>query len=150
MKNVINNLNLPSITNKIVLIHTIMNNFELPELNQRLKDIIDYFCKGNIAEFSRSLDNVSQQRLDRLFKIDKRNNKYPTVPVEIAQSVIKRYPVNIDWLMNGKGEMLKETIKDRLISFLAYLNIGQGAFEKNVGISNGYINNIKSSVKLDL
>lgn len=36
-----------------------------------------------------------------------------------------------------------ETIKDRLIKFLAYLKIGQGKFEKNCGLSNGTVNNIK-------
>lgn len=36
-----------------------------------------------------------------------------------------------------------ETIKDRLIKFLAHLEIGQGKFEKNCGISNGSVNNIK-------
>ena len=36
--------------------------------------------------------------------------------------------------------------KDRLLIFLSNLNIGQGAFEKNVGISNGYINNSKGSI----
>lgn len=36
-----------------------------------------------------------------------------------------------------------ETIKDRLIKFLAHLNIGQGKFEKNCGLSNGTVNNIK-------
>lgn len=38
------------------------------------------------------------------------------------------------------------TAKERLIEFLAYLKIGQNAFEKNVGISNGYISNIKGSI----
>ncbi|WP_099465603.1 hypothetical protein [Parabacteroides provencensis] len=38
---------------------------------------------------------------------------------------------------------MEETIKDRLIKFLAYLNIGQGKFEKNCGLSNGTVNNIK-------
>lgn len=36
--------------------------------------------------------------------------------------------------------------KDRLLEFLKYLNIGQGAFEKKVGISNGYISKIKESI----
>lgn len=38
------------------------------------------------------------------------------------------------------------TTKSRLIDFLAYLGIGQNAFEKKVGISNGYINNVKNSI----
>lgn len=36
-----------------------------------------------------------------------------------------------------------ETIKDRLTKFLAFIEIGQGKFEKNCGLSNGTVNNIK-------
>jgi len=38
------------------------------------------------------------------------------------------------------------TTKSRLIDFLSYLGMGQNAFEKKVGISNGYINNVKNSI----
>jgi len=38
------------------------------------------------------------------------------------------------------------TAKDRLLEFLVYLGIGQNAFEKNVGISNGYISHNKGSI----
>jgi len=36
--------------------------------------------------------------------------------------------------------------KDRLLKFIEYLKIGQGAFEKKCGISNGYINNNKGNI----
>lgn len=38
-----------------------------------------------------------------------------------------------------------QTAKDRLLLFINHLNIGQGKFEKSCGISNGYINNLRSS-----
>lgn len=41
---------------------------------------------------------------------------------------------------------MNETIKDRLIKFLSHLQIGQGKFEKNCGMSNGTINNIKDGL----
>lgn len=37
-------------------------------------------------------------------------------------------------------------VKDRLLSYLAYKKIGQNAFEKRAGISNGYINKVKGSI----
>lgn len=45
-----------------------------------------------------------------------------------------------------------ETVKDRLLKFLEHSNISQGRFEKAIGVSNGYINNVKSigSDKLSL
>lgn len=36
--------------------------------------------------------------------------------------------------------------KQRILQFLEYINIGQAAFEKNVHISNGYVNNLKGSI----
>ncbi len=40
--------------------------------------------------------------------------------------------------------------KERLIIFLKYLNLGQNAFERKVGLSNGYIANTKSSIGNDM
>lgn len=38
------------------------------------------------------------------------------------------------------------TIKERLIAFIAYLGIGQGKFEKNCGLANAYVANIRKSI----
>ncbi len=40
---------------------------------------------------------------------------------------------------------MEQTAKDRLLLFINHLNIGQGKFEKSCGISNGYINNLRTS-----
>lgn len=42
-----------------------------------------------------------------------------------------------------------ESPKERLKAFLAYLKIGQNKFEKKVGLSIGYINNIKANIGSD-
>lgn len=39
------------------------------------------------------------------------------------------------------------TTKERLISFLAYLQISQGKFEKKVGLSTGFVNNVGDSIR---
>ena len=39
-----------------------------------------------------------------------------------------------------------ETAKDRLVRFLAHMEIGQNAFEKMVGIANGYISHSKGAI----
>lgn len=40
--------------------------------------------------------------------------------------------------------------KERILEFIKYKGIGQGAFEKAVGISNGYINNNKGTIGSDI
>jgi len=37
-------------------------------------------------------------------------------------------------------------VKQRITDFISYLNLSQGAFEKECGISNGSINNIRVSI----
>ena len=39
------------------------------------------------------------------------------------------------------------TTKQRLISFLAYLKISQGKFEKKEGLSTGFVNNVGDSIR---
>lgn len=39
-------------------------------------------------------------------------------------------------------------MKNRLIEFLKYLGIGQDRFAKNVGLSRGYVNNIKDNITM--
>ncbi|GHT46581.1 transcriptional regulator [Bacteroidia bacterium] len=44
---------------------------------------------------------------------------------------------------------MKTTVKERLKEFINSLGIGQGAFERGVGLSNGYVNNIRVSIQPD-
>lgn len=40
---------------------------------------------------------------------------------------------------------MQQTVKERLIEYLKYKNIGQNKFESLAGISNGYISNLKNA-----
>lgn len=42
-----------------------------------------------------------------------------------------------------------QTIKERLICFIKFLKIGQGKFEAQCGLANGYVNNIRRSITPD-
>lgn len=80
---------------------------EIPIENQRVKEIINFFCDGNELLFSKKI-NVSQPRINRLFSLDKRNNQYPVVSFDIIQSIINTFiDIDSEWLITGKGEMLK-------------------------------------------
>lgn len=43
--------------------------------------------------------------------------------------------------------METESVKERLIRYLAYKKMGQAKFEKSIGVSNGFVNNIRSSIQ---
>jgi len=79
----------------------------LPKLNSRILQVIDYKTNGNISAFAKIID-VSQQKLDRLFKIDNRTQKVPSVPSEILVNITEKFnEIDSDWLLMGNGEMLK-------------------------------------------
>jgi hypothetical protein len=95
----------------------------LPIENQRVKDLINYYHNGNELLFSKSI-GISQPRINRLFSIDVRNGKYPIVSFDIIQSIINKFiMVSAEWLITGKGEMLKKNEIDN--------ELGQN-FENNV------------------
>lgn len=39
--------------------------------------------------------------------------------------------------------------KERLISFLKHVNMSQGKFEKHVGLSNGFVNNVGDTIRTE-
>lgn len=51
--------------------------------------------------------------------------------------------------MENKEILEQSSVKDRLKIFLEYKNISQGEFEKQTSLSNGYVNNIRKSIKVD-
>lgn len=78
----------------------------IPEINKRLKQVVDYQSSGSVNKFSK-LINVSQQKLNRVFSIDKRTGKYPTIPTEIFVKLTEYCDeINVTWILSGKGEML--------------------------------------------
>ena len=85
----------------------------MPILNARVKVLVDRFAGGNVSKFVAMLneghpeEEISQQRFNRLFNIDKKINKYPGVPISITKAITNRFvEVSHKWLLSGEGEML--------------------------------------------
>lgn len=82
---------------------------EIPLENQRIRTVIEYFCDGNELQFSKEI-GISQPRINRLFNIDPRNNKYPLVTFDIIKAIINKFvDVSAEWLVVGFGEMKKHS-----------------------------------------
>lgn len=74
----------------------------LPEANQRVLGLIDKYSEGNVSAFAASLKGVSTQSLNRIFNIDVRTKKYPSVSASIVTAITRAYPeVDIGWLLHG-------------------------------------------------
>ncbi len=82
---------------------------DIPLINARVKQVVDEFCGGVVQTLAAEI-GVSQQKLNRLFLVDKKSGKYPSMPVDILVGITKKF-VDVDpaWLLTGKGEIrLKE------------------------------------------
>lgn len=51
--------------------------------------------------------------------------------------------------MENNLDTEQNSVKNRLLQFLEHKNISQKRFEEMCGLSNGYVNNIRKSIKLD-
>lgn len=81
----------------------------LPALNERVKKLIDFYAGGSVKKFSEMIKLSSSQKLNRIFNLDKRNGEYPEVSSDIILSIANMFSeLNTEWLLIGKGEMLKK------------------------------------------
>jgi len=81
---------------------------ELPPINQRIRELVYEFTNGSVRKFSLDIGH-SSQKINRLFNIDPRSEKYPEPSLEIVKAIASKYStVNFQWLNFGEGEMLKK------------------------------------------
>ena len=83
---------------------------DLPELNKRIRDIIENKADGNVKKFSELID-ISQQKVNRLFNIDTRTGNYPSVPSDILTCITELF-VDIDprWLLTGHVSIKNKSV----------------------------------------
>lgn len=94
---------------------TNMDTINMPYANKKVYELIQKETNGNVRAFAQSI-NVSQQVLNRIFCIDKRNGKYPSVSNDIKKGIIEVYGKDEIWFIadvdSGEGEMLKQSSKE--------------------------------------
>lgn len=85
---------------------------ELPPINQRIKDLIEEEANGNKTAFAKMLGYSSSQKINRLFIVDERNNKYPKPSSTIISDISNRFDINSNWLITGEGN--KKNIEEAI------------------------------------
>lgn len=108
------------------------------EISQRINTLIFRFCQGNKTLFSKKI-GVSQQRINRLFNIDNRTNKYPKPSDDIIEAILSYYPeVDKVWLLTGDGGIInvKESNEGKNVISGNNHRINQGGIynEENIPI----------------
>lgn len=92
----------------------IFSDQKLPDINFRVKTLIDYYTNGSVKRFSELIKLSSSQKLNRIFNIDKRNGEYPEVSSDILISIANMFSdVDARWLLTGQGEMFLSNDKSK-------------------------------------
>ena len=93
-----------------------MNNAEkiIPPVNQRIRYLIDEKFGGSVRAFCKALGFTESQKVNRLFKIDLRNGKYPTPSIDILNVISKTFDISLIWLQYGEGEMFINNTLDNI------------------------------------
>lgn len=84
----------------------------MPAVNQRIRNLIDMSYKGSVRAFCVALGFTDSQKVNRLFKTDPRNGKYPTPSIDILNLISNSLDISLTWLQNGEGEMLKGQVDE--------------------------------------
>lgn len=80
---------------------------EMPEINNRVLKLIEYYTNRSVKKFAESI-NIPQQTVNRLFNKDTRTGKFPVATTEILVAITRMYvDVDANWLMTGAGNMFK-------------------------------------------
>lgn len=112
-------------------------------INQRIESII-YESGQSLSGFADEI-GIKQQTLYNYI----RNNREPSYSAlqKIAQNCVG---INIEWLITGKGSMLKseqiESMKDRLAHFLEEEKIEIPDFCESIGMPQAYYLSMKGSI----
>lgn len=90
------------------------SNIPLPPLNARLKEYIHQLSGDSVSKMAVKL-NTTQQRLNRLFLIDERTNKYPIVPTDIILSFLEVYPqIDARQFLLGEPQEITEPVEAKI------------------------------------
>lgn len=80
----------------------------IPPINQRIKEIVKFYNDNNVREFCRKIGLEAPQKVNRLFLVNEDNGKYPVPSTEIILTILNKFDkISAEWLLLGKGEMLR-------------------------------------------
>jgi hypothetical protein len=106
----------------------------------RIKEYIDF--KGiNNASFEKEVGMSNGSFASQL-----KNNK--TIGVDKLENILKKYPeINPDWLLTGKGSMLKEEQKSRLSQNITGNSNIQSGNDTNTGDCKAQIKRLEAQLR---
>ena len=100
----------------------ISNYEELPIPNKKVYDLVLHYTVGNVRMFAEYI-GVTQQVLDRIFKKDSRNQKYPKVSDGIKDALKAKFNFNDVWFYDENNESNEDKPKINFAKGVPYYNV---------------------------
>ena len=97
----------------------------LPDINFRIKKIIDDQFNGNVRKFSKHIGLNDSSRINRLFNKDTRYNNYPSPSLDIIVLISRALNCSTDYLINSE----EKKVNNNIISDDSDVNIQKDASE---------------------
>lgn len=114
---------------------------DMPYANKKIYELVQSETNGNVSALAQNI-NVSQQSLNRIFCIDKRNGKYPSVSNEIKQAIIETYGKDEIWFISDLDTSERTVFKQDEIkkneSFLPQISYTEGVPYYNIDFIGGF------------
>ncbi len=76
---------------------------ELPEINKRIKKLVENHANDNSAKFCRMVGISPSYKLTRLFSVETRNGKYPEPSLDVVRQIAKALDVDLNYLIFGEA-----------------------------------------------
>lgn len=74
---------------------------DLPDINKRIRFLIDKHASGRINRFADMCGMSSAYKLNRLFLEDKRSGKVPVASIDIVLDIANTFKIDMNWLLLG-------------------------------------------------
>lgn len=90
---------------------------ELPEINQRIKKLVEKHANDNSAKFCRMVGITPSYKLTRLFSVETRNNKYPEPSLDVVRQIAKSLEIDLNFLVFGEA-MTNNIVDDERVKYM--------------------------------
>lgn len=91
---------------------------ELPEINKRIKKLVEKYAEDNFSKFCRMVDINPSYKLTRLFSIESRNGKYPEPSLDVVRQISSKLDIDINYLVFGESKYAENLVNEERNKYL--------------------------------
>jgi len=91
---------------------------ELPEINKRIKQLVEKYAKDNFSEFCRLVEIKPSYKLTRLFSVENRNGKYPEPSLDVIRQISSKLDIDINFLVFGESKYAENIVNEERNKYL--------------------------------